>query len=156
VHNLFLLVNLDRVNVTHWWVFSCIFVIFSLQITKGLRFNSYPVSLLTFSFLPLAVYPVGVKTYWCYFLWIIVYNVVTVYGIATKYNITMHTYTVLLCTKFQDNQATRLRFMTTFVVWQEEKQTTKKKTKKNSANFRRFIRSRKHLAWFSWNYCSSC
>jgi len=44
------------------------------QITKGLRFNSYPFSLPNSSFLPLAVDPVGVSTYWCYFLRIIVYN----------------------------------------------------------------------------------
>jgi len=35
------------------------------QITKLI--NSYPVSLPIFSFLPLAVYPVSVKTYWWLF-----------------------------------------------------------------------------------------
>jgi len=38
-----------------------------------LRFNSYPVSLQIFSSLPLAVNPVGVTTYWCYFSRIIIY-----------------------------------------------------------------------------------
>jgi len=45
-----------------------------------LKFNSYPVSLPIFSFLSLAVYPVGVTTYWCYFLQIIVYSFVAIAG----------------------------------------------------------------------------
>jgi len=61
-----------------------------------LRFNSYSVSLPAFNFLPLVVYPVGVTTYWCYFSWIIVYNYVTIYGIITKFNTMMCTYTDLL------------------------------------------------------------
>jgi len=64
------------------------------QITKGLRFNSYPVSLLIFSFLPLAVNPVGVTAYWCYSLWIMVYNFVTIYVIATKFGIRMCPFSV--------------------------------------------------------------
>jgi len=44
-------------------------------------------SLPIFSFLPLAVYPVGVTIYWCYFSWIFIYNFVTIYGIATKFGI---------------------------------------------------------------------
>jgi len=42
-----------------------------------------------FSFLPLVVNPVGVTTYGCYFLQIIVYNLVIIYGIATKFGIRM-------------------------------------------------------------------
>jgi len=57
------------------------------------------------------------------------YNFVTVYGIATKFNTTMRTNTVLLCTKFQDNQITHLRFMTIFVVWQKEEKQNKQQQK---------------------------
>jgi len=35
---------------------------------------------------------------------------VTIYGIVTKFNTTVPTYTVLLCTKFQNNRITRLLF----------------------------------------------
>jgi len=78
-------------------------------------------------------------------LWITVYNFVTVYGVLTKFNTTMCTYIVLLCTNFQDNRIMRLCFITTFVVWRKEE-----KKWRNSANIQRFI-SRKNLAQFSWN-----
>jgi len=55
----------------------------------------------------------------------------TIYGIATKFNTMMHTHTILLCTKFQDNWIVCLNFMTTFVVWQKEEKR-EKKTKKLS------------------------
>jgi len=94
----FLPVNLDHVIVTYCWVFRCIFVIFNSN-----KFNSYPVSLPNFSFLPLEVNPVGMTTYWCYFLQIIVYNFMTIYGIATKFGIRMCLYPAFQCTKFQGN-----------------------------------------------------
>jgi len=142
VRNLFLFLSLDCIIVTQCWFFCCIFVIF-LSNNKGLRFNSYPVSLPIFSFLPLVVYPRRDNILVLFFM----NNFVTVW---TKFNTTMRTYTILLCTKFRDNQITHLRLMKTFIVWRkEEKQTTKKrnnqtnkqkkKTKRrNSAYFRRF------------------
>jgi len=48
----------------------------------------------------------------------------------------------------QDNQITRLRFMTTFVVWRKELKQEEKK-RRNSANFQSFI-SQKHLVEI-WN-----
>jgi len=90
------------------------------QITKGLRFNSYPFSLPSFSFSPLAVNPVGVITYWCYFLRIIVYNFMTIYAITTKFGIRMCLYSAFLCTKFQGNWIMHLCFITTFTPWRKE------------------------------------
>jgi len=81
------------------------------QITKDLRFNSYPVSLPIFSCFPLAVNPVGVTTYWCYFSLIIIYNL---YGITTKFGIRMHPYADFQCTKFQGNLVMSLCLITTF------------------------------------------
>jgi len=95
------------------------------QITKSLSFNSYPVSLLIFSFLLLAVYPVDVTTYWCFFLRIIIYNFATIYGIATEFGITMCPYPAFQCTKFQGNQIMLLCFMTTFTPWQKEQEKNK-------------------------------
>jgi len=117
------------------WVFSCIFMIVSsifFKITKGLRFNSYPVSWPIFSFLPLAVNPVGMTTYWCYFLQINVYNFVTTYGIATKFGISMHPYPTFQCTKFQGNQIMLLCFITTFTLAQNEQKIERNKEKKLS------------------------
>jgi len=68
-----------------------------------LSFNRYPVSLPNFSFLPLAVNPIGVTTYWCYILRIIAYNFVTIYGTTTKFDIRMCLYPTFQCTKFQGN-----------------------------------------------------
>jgi len=68
------------------------------QITKGVRFNSYPFSLPNFSFLPLAVNPDNIVVL---FLQIIVYNFVTIYDITTKFGIRMHLYPAFQCTKFQ-------------------------------------------------------
>jgi len=96
-----------------------------------LRFNSFLVSLPIFSSLPLAVNPVGVTTYWCYFSRIIVYNLVTIYGIATKFGIRMHPYR---CTKFQGNPIMPLCFIATFTPWRKEE-----KKQRDSANFWRFI-----------------
>jgi len=146
VRNLFWSVNLDCVFVTYCWDFRCIFVIFTsiFQITKGLRFNSYPVSLPIFSSFPLAVNPVGVIKYWCYFSQIIVYNLVTIYGIITKFGIRMHPYPDFQCTKFLGNQIIALCFIATFTPWWKEKKA------KKLVNFWRLI-SRKRLAWFSWN-----
>jgi len=87
-----------------------------------LRFNSYPVSLPIFSFLPLAVYPVGVTTHWCYFLRIIIYIVVTIYGIASKFGIRMHPYPAFQCTIFQGNQIMFMCFMKTFTLWWKEEE----------------------------------
>jgi len=49
------------------------------------------------------VYPVGVTTYWCYFLQIIIYNFVTIYGIVTKFGIRMHPYLVYQISRQSDN-----------------------------------------------------
>jgi len=77
--------------------FHCIFVIFCSN-NKSLRFNSYPISMPIFSFLTLAVYPIGMTTYWCYFLQIIIYNIVTIYDITTKFCIRMcHKKVILKC-----------------------------------------------------------
>jgi len=97
-----------------------------------LRFNCYPVSLPIFSSLPLAVNPVGVTTYWCYFLQIIVYNFVTIYGITTKFGIRMHPYPDFQCTKFQDNRIMPLCFIATFMTKRRKKKKKKRKTKKIS------------------------
>jgi len=50
--------------------------------------------------MPLVVYPVVVKTYWCYSLQKFIYNFVTIYDIATKFGIRMCPYPSSLCTKF--------------------------------------------------------
>jgi len=114
-------VNLDCIIVTHCWGFS-----WSLaQITKGLKYNSYSVFLAIFSFLPLAVYLVGVTTYWCYFLGIIIYNFVTIYGIATKFGITMCPYPTFQRIKSQGNWIILLCFTTTFTPWRKEKKMRK-------------------------------
>jgi len=63
------------------------------------------------------VYPVGMTTYWCYFSWKIIYNFVTIYGIA---GIMMCPDTVLLCTTFQDYWIMSLHLIETFVVWRKE------------------------------------
>jgi len=110
-----------------------------------LRLNSYPVSFLIFSSLPLVVNPVGVTTYRCYFSQIIVYNLVTIYGIATKLGIRLHPYTDFQCTKLQGNQIMPLCLIATFTPLRKEEE----KKRRHSANFWRFI-SRKRLAWF-WN-----
>jgi len=98
-----------------------------------LRFNSYPVSLQIFSSLPLAVNPVGVTTYWCYFLRIIIYNLVTIYGITTTFGIRMQPYPDFQCTKFQGNRIIPLCFIATFTPLQKEEKKRKiNKTKKLS------------------------
>ena len=84
-----LVVILNRIIIAHAWFFCCIFGGLKLdffQTTKGLRFDSKPTSVPIFSFLPCAVYPVGVTTYWCNFLWIIVNKFASVYHILTKRN----------------------------------------------------------------------
>jgi len=55
----------------------------------------------------------GMTTY-CYFLQIIIYNLVTIYGIATKFGIRMHPYPDFQCTKFQGNQIMPLCVIATF------------------------------------------
>jgi len=55
-------------------------------------------------------------------LWIIVYNFVTIYGIATKFGIRMCPYPAFWWTKFQGNRITPLCFMITFTPWRKEKQ----------------------------------
>jgi len=113
------------------------------QLTKGLRLNSYPVSLQIFSSLPLAVNPVGLTTYWCYFSWIIVYNLVTIYSITTKI-----WYLVAPLSRLSVYQISRPSDNS--FVFYSNFHTFMKRRKKNSAKFWRFI-SRKRLAWFSWN-----
>jgi len=60
----------------------------------------------------------------------------------------MQNYIILLCTKFQGNQITRLRFMTTFVVRRKEKQIQKIQQEKK---WRTSVNFQKHLVRFSWN-----
>jgi len=59
-----------------------------------------------------------VTTYWCcFFLRIIVYNFVTIYGITTKFGIRMCLYPAFQCTKFQGNWIMHFCFITTFTPW---------------------------------------
>jgi len=69
-----------------------------------------------------------VTTHWCYFSRIIVYNLVTIYGITTKFGIEMHPYSDFQCTKFQGNRRMHFCFITTFTPLRKEE---KKKRKKN-------------------------
>jgi len=55
--------------------------------------------------------------YWCYFSRIIVYNLVTIYDITTKFGIGMHPYPDFQCTKFQGNQIMHFCFN----LWKEKK-----------------------------------
>jgi len=79
--------------------------------------------------LPLAVNSVGVTTYWCYFSRIIVYNLVTIYGITTKFGIEMHPYPDFQCTKFQGNRIMHLYFITTFTPLRKEEEKKNEETK---------------------------
>jgi len=79
----------------------------SLAQLKDLRFSSYPISLPIFSFLPLAVNPVGVTTNWCYFLRIIIYNFVTIYGIATNQDVPLSGLSVNQISRQSDNAFVR-------------------------------------------------
>jgi len=98
------------------------------QITKGLRFNSYPISLPIFSSLPLAVNPVGMTTYyWCYFLQRIVYNLVTINSITTKFGIRIHQLSVYQISRQSDNGFVFYRNFHTLT-----KKTKTKKSKETS------------------------
>jgi len=107
-HNCYLLLS--------FLLYLCDLYLNFFQITKGLRFNSYPVSLPNFSFLPLTVNPVDMTKYWCYFLLI---NFVIIYGTTTKFGIRMH-YPTFQCTKFQGNWIMHLCFITTFTPLQKK------------------------------------
>ena len=82
-----LLVILDCTIITYRWFFHYIFMVFSLISLKPQKIwgsivnlaNSVPI----FSFLPFAVYPVSVTTYWYYFSWIIANNFTSVYRILS-------------------------------------------------------------------------
>ena len=75
--------------------------------------------------MPCAVYPLGVTTYWCYFLWIIANNFASVYCIPTKLGTKMHPYTTYLCTKFQGTQIMCFQFMATLTPWQKKEKKEK-------------------------------
>jgi len=81
------------------------------------------VSLPIFSFLPLAVYPLSVTTYWCYFSWIVVYNFVTIYGNENKFGIRKQPYSTYQCTKFPGSKI--MIFVITFTPWQKEEKWKK-------------------------------
>jgi len=70
---------------------------------------------------------VGVTTYWCYFLRIIVYNFITIYAITTKFGIRMYLYPTFQCTKFQGNWIMHLCFITTFMPWWKEEKNKETK-----------------------------
>jgi len=83
-------------------------------------------------------------TYWCYFSRIIVYNLVTIYGIATKFGIGMHPYPNFQCTKFQGNLIMHLCFITTFTPLRKVEE--KKKNEETKPIFEGSYQVR-----FSWN-----
>jgi len=139
--------------ITHRWVFFLHLyglLLNFFQTTKGLRFYSYPISLPIFSFFPLAVHPVGMTTYWCYFceqLFIILWNC----------NQMMCPYATFLCTKFQGNWIKCLHFLAPFTPWwTEEKQTTKKKTEEEiqlifeNSYLRNILWNVKWLCWVAF------
>jgi len=66
-----------------------------------------------------------------------------VYDIATKFGITICPYTILLCTKFQNNQITHLCLIATFVVWQKEENQRKVHICCNSVKFQ-------NVRWWHW------
>jgi len=67
------------------------------------------------------------NTYWCYFSRIMVYNLVTIYGIATKFGIGMHPYPDFQCTKFQGNRIMHFCFITTFTPLRKEEKNEETK-----------------------------
>jgi len=68
-------------------------------------------------------------------MWIIAYNFVAIYGIATKFGIMMCTYTTFLCTKFQGNLIMCLSFMENFKFWWKEEKQQNAKNKETQPIF---------------------
>jgi len=126
-----LLVILDCTIITHCWFICCIFMIFSLISLKPQKVWALIVNLPLYKFSPFTVYPVGVITYWCYFLWIIANNFASVYHILTKLDTKMCPYTTFLCAKFQENQITHFHFTVTVPPLQKMIKKNKRFLKKN-------------------------
>jgi len=94
--------------------------------------------------------PVDVTTYWCYFSRIIVYNLVTIYGITTKFGIRMHPYQI----SWQSDNAF-VFYIATFTPWvkvwkslyktQKHYDEKKKKKRRTQPTFEGSC-----LTWFSW------
>ena len=73
------------------------------------------------------VYPVGVTTYWYYFLWIIANTFASVYCTPTKLSFKMCPYTAYLCTKFRGTQITHFHLMATLTPWPKEEKNEETK-----------------------------
>ena len=118
-----LLVILDHVIITHRWFFCCIFTVFTFISSKPQKVWGSIVNLLLYKFSAsccLLVYPVGVTTYWHYFLWRIANILANVYRILTNLGSKICFYTTFLCTKFQGNPTIHFCLMVTLTSLQKQ------------------------------------